>query len=142
LSGCAPKDIAFETVAKQRVIDNHENAVQIEAITSTSAAHVPGLAAEDEAKLQSIDYSKYWALIVIYGSGTDEKDSINNISRQGNVIYVRAEMLPQPEGEPLGSWYQIVRIKKVQIPLDGNATFKLMDQFGQERVAVTQVITP
>ena len=106
ISGCAPKDISFETIAKQvRVVQDHDKSLQLQAITNVAASHIAGLAPDDEAKLQAIDYSKYWALMVVYGSGAGDGDNINNISQQGGVIYVRAELLPQSDGELLGSAY-------------------------------------
>jgi hypothetical protein len=141
--GCAPRDISFVSLAKQvSVAGTQHTSPQLQVMTRAPVSHISGLTPEDDAKLRDTDYSQYWAVIVSFGLGADDEDNINSISQQENVVYIRAEMLPLPEGDLVGDPYEIVRIKKTQMPLNGATTFKLMDQSGKERAAVIQDITP
>ena len=142
-SGCAPRDIRFESVARRFVVSDNQLATpQVQLIQRPPSRPISGLAADDVATLKSIDYSQYWVLLVIYGFGADEQDNVNSISQQGNVVYVRAEFLPLPDGDQVGSSYEIVRIAKTETVERGTVTLKLMDQFGNEKASLDQTITP
>ena len=144
LSACnnGPAVLSFETVAKQTgYISNTATGSLIEVIVSRPLINHPNLTSEDEAALQSVDYSRYFVLIVTFGHGYYNQDDIVQISQFKFVIWVKTSL--DESGTEGGSNYQIVKVPKAEMIHYGKITFRLLhNQMGEIGRAVQTISAP
>jgi hypothetical protein len=142
LSACnnGPATLSFEIVNQQTgYISSNTTPSYIEIITSPQMKSIWPLSPEDQVAIQSIDYSRYFTLIVTFAHGYDDQDSITKISQFKDVIWVQTNLVTSSSSEGDSS-YQIVKIPKTDVIRYGKITFRLVDDGFAEIAKVVQTI--
>ncbi len=144
LSACnnGPAVLSFEIIGKQTgYIENVATASSIEIINSRPMINIPALSPEDQSAIQSVDYSRYFVLIVTFGHGYYNQDNIVQISQFKYVIWVQTNL--DESGTEGGSNYQIVKVPKDEMIHYGKITFRLLhNQLGEIARAVQTISAP
>ena len=144
LSACnsGPATLSFETIGKQTgYINNVATASSIEVVTSRPAVEIANISPEDLSAIQSVDYFRYFTLVVVFGHGYYNQDSIAKISQLKDVIWVETNL--SESGTEGGPNYQIVKVPKADMILYGKIIFRLLDnQMGEIAKAVQTIPQP
>jgi hypothetical protein len=142
----AGKELAFNTISKEQYDAYRENSPRIFIVTAnqTIPDNNPWIKNEEVIKLNSIDYSKYFAIIAFNGFlGYRRSDfEINKIIQDKNIINVvshfstiSATTIPANSSES-----HIVTVSKESLIQYGEITFKLLDESGQEKAKAIREI--
>jgi hypothetical protein len=144
LSGCnnGPATISFEVIGKQTgYISNEAVSSSIEIINSLPSENITNLSSEDESALQSVDYSQNFAMIITFGHGYYNQDSVIKISQFKDVFWIQTNL--DPDSKEGGSNYQIVKIPKAGMLRYGKIIFRLLDsQFAETAKAIQTIAAP
>jgi hypothetical protein len=141
LSACSsgPAVLSFEQIGKQTGYNNNNaTASYLEVITSRTMISLTILSPEDQSAVESVDYSRYFTLIVTFGHGYANQDNISKISQFKEVVWVHTNL--DPSSTEGGSNYLVVKVLKADMIRHGKITFRLLDdQMGEITRAVQTI---
>lgn len=135
-----PVEIAFETISQSPGYGTaYGQNPMLKIITAPPPNPIFGLSPEDQAEVESADYSSHFVIVAFWGSSGSSQAHISNIYQYKEAAWVLAD-IPTISDESGGlAPYQIVRIEKSQMSDYGNITFRLLKDFEEKAKAVQNI---
>lgn len=139
--GISEEKLSFETVTRQTDYgENLNSSVQIIILRDRPLIPLVGISDYDQALVQDIDYTQYFAILVFFGSGSSVQDYISGITQFKNDVWVKASIQTPSPGATYSSSYQIVKIPRTQLQGSGKISFILLNSLYEEKARTVSIL--
>lgn len=132
--------LTMDTISRQTSYSGNQNtSPSISVIPDRPVEPVQNILPHDAAVLETVDYSRYFVLIVHFGYGSQANSAIQAVYQFKSVCWVKSRIKKDDNRPTEFSPYQIIKVDKSKMACWGKITFRLLNQFEEKAKAVQHI---
>jgi hypothetical protein len=136
------RELTIETISRQSNYTGNQNtSPSIQVISSRPYSPVKDVLPQDAAAIDSVDFSRYFVMVVSFGYGSAVQNTVQDIFQFKSVFWIKSNITSDKDHPTKFSPYQIIKIDKSEMVRYGKITFRLLNQF-EEKAKTIQVVLP